>query len=82
MDSTTPQSETGTFAHSNLDFQAATLDRTVRRARSMFQRVLVTWAGDVLELRRRDLLVPRWESSPISAPCQDDWTDEPMKRVA
>ena len=61
---------------------AAALDRTVRRAQSMFHRVLVTWAGDVLELRRRDLLVPRWESSPTSAPCQDDWTEEPMKRVA
>jgi hypothetical protein len=84
MDGTTPQSRTKTenFAPASLDFHAAALDRTVRRAQSMFHRVLVTWAGDVLELRRRDLLVPRWESSPTSAPCQDDWTDEPMKRVA
>ncbi len=82
MDGTTPKGKTETFAPSSLDFQAAALDHTVRRAQSMFQRVLVTWAGDVLELRRRDLLVPRWESSPTSAPCQDDWTDEPMKRVA
>ena len=38
--------------------------------------------GTNMAYRRRDLLVPRWESSPTSAPCQDDWTDEPMKRVA
>lgn len=82
MDGITPQSKTGTFAPSSLDFQSAALERAVGRAQSMFQRVLVTWAGDVLELRRRDLLVPRWESSPTSAPCQDDWTEEPMKRVA
>lgn len=82
MDGTTPQSKTETFALSSLDFQSAALDRAVRGAQSMFQRVLVNWAGDVLELRRRDLLVPRWESSPTSAPCQDDWVEEPMKRVA
>ena len=32
----------------------------VERARRMFNRVLVTWAGDMLELRRRNLLVPEW----------------------
>jgi hypothetical protein len=48
----------------------------------MFQRVLMSWASDVLELRRRDLLVPRWESAPTASDCQDGFDDEPMKRVA
>ncbi|MFM2165364.1 MAG: hypothetical protein RL325_1801 [Planctomycetota bacterium] len=58
------------------------LERRVNDARSMFQRVLVSWAGDVLELRRRNDLVPRWESSPTESDRQDDWGDEPMKHAA
>lgn len=60
--------------------------RQVVDAQAMFQRVLVSWAGDVLELRRRDLLVPRWESTPslggVYAECQEDLPDEPMKHAA
>jgi hypothetical protein len=67
---------------STLDFQRAVLERNVRCAQSMFQRVLMSWASDVLELRRRDLLVPRWESAPTASDCQDGLDDEPMKRVA
>jgi len=48
----------------------------------MFQRVLVNWASDVLELRRRDLLVPRWESTPALTEDQADLPDEPMKHAA
>jgi hypothetical protein len=58
------------------------LERRVNDARSMFQRVLVSWAGDVLELRRRNDLVPRWESSRTESDRQDDWGDEPMKHAA
>jgi hypothetical protein len=58
------------------------LERRVREAQSMFQRVLVCWASDVLELRRRNDLVPRWASSPTDADRQEDRGDEPMKRAA
>lgn len=33
----------------------------VERAHRLFNRVLVNWAGDVLELRRRNLLQPTWD---------------------
>jgi hypothetical protein len=39
------------------DAQMAT---QVERAQRQFNRVLLTWASDVLELRRRHLLVPAW----------------------
>lgn len=65
-----------------LDFRRASLERNVLGAQAMFQRVLMSWASDVLELRRRDLLVPRWESAPTASDCQDGSDDEPMKRVA
>ena len=32
----------------------------VEDAQRLFNRVLVSWAGDVLELRRRKLLQPEW----------------------
>jgi hypothetical protein len=67
---------------STLDFNQAVLVRQVDSARAMFQRVLVCWAGDVLELRRRDLIVPRWVSTPADAECQDNDDGMPMKRVA
>ena len=35
-------------------------DARVEQAHCMFNRVLVSWASDMLELRRRDLLVPDW----------------------
>ncbi|MEY4116965.1 MAG: hypothetical protein RLZZ116_293 [Planctomycetota bacterium] len=67
---------------SSLDFKQAALTRQVLQANTMFQRVLVTWAGDVLELRRRNLLVPRWESTPALTEDQADLPDEPMKHAA
>jgi hypothetical protein len=67
---------------SPLQVSNPSLDRRVRDAHAMFQRVLVCWASDVLELRRRNDLVPRWESSPADVDRQDDWGDEPMKRAA
>ena len=33
----------------------------VERAQRLFSRVLVSWAGDLLELRRRKLLQPEWD---------------------
>ncbi|MFM7051469.1 MAG: hypothetical protein ACKOYN_04960 [Planctomycetota bacterium] len=37
------------------------MDRQVADAHRMFNRVLVTWAGDVLELRRQGLMAPNWK---------------------
>jgi hypothetical protein len=67
---------------SPIDFEQAVMARHVANAQHMFQRVLVCWAGDVLELRRRDLLVPRWASTPSSSDCQADQGNEPMRDVA
>ena len=67
---------------SSLDFKQAALTRQVLQANTMFQCVLVNWASDVLELRRRDLLVPRWESTPALTEDQADLPDEPMKHAA
>jgi hypothetical protein len=67
---------------SSLNSRQAAMVRQVSQANAMFQRVLVTWAGDVLELRRRDLLVPRWESAPAWAEDQVELLDEPMKHAA
>lgn len=66
----------------SLDFKQAAMARQVLHAQAMFQRVLMSWAGDVLELRRRDLIVPRWESAPSWSDNQEDLLDEPMKHVA
>lgn len=66
----------------SLDFKQAAMARQVIQAQGMFQRVLMSWAGDVLELRRRNLIVPRWESTPSAADNQEDLLDEPMKHVA
>ena len=67
---------------SSLDFQQAAMARQVLAAQGMFQRVPLSWASDVLELRRRDLLVPRWESTPTTDLCQEDDDGEPMKHAA
>lgn len=67
---------------SSLDFKQAVMARQVVQAHAMFQRILVTWAGDVLELRRRNLLVPCWESAPALTEDQADLPDEPMKHAA
>jgi putative hemolysin len=56
------------------------LDRCVLDAQARFNRVLVAWAGDVLELRRRGLLVPCWSESPLCAPSQGEAAIEPMNQ--
>ena len=61
---------------------------SVDRAHRMFNRVLVSWAGDVLELRRRNLLNPVWSQADPAhpatspSPCQDADTFLPMKDAA
>jgi hypothetical protein len=69
-----------------LNFNHAAMNRRVEDAHRLFQWTLASWAGDVLELRRRNLLVPRWEQTPTEEPAygvyQGDWPDEPMKRAA
>lgn len=67
---------------SSIDLKQAAMTGQVARAQAMFQRVLMSWAGDVLELRRRNLLVPRWESTPASTDGQEDLPEEPMKHAA
>jgi len=67
---------------SSIKLDSVMATRNVNQARAMFQRVLVCWAGDVLELRRRKLLVPQWEASPGSMDSQAFDAIEPMKRVA
>jgi putative hemolysin len=54
------------------------LDRCVLDAQARFNRVLVAWAGDVLELRRRGLLVPAWNNSASGTPSQGEAAIEPM----
>ncbi len=66
----------------SMEARRASMQRQVSEANRMFQRVLGSWASDVLELRRRDLLVPRWESSPSSTDCQGHIDDEPMMDAA
>jgi hypothetical protein len=49
------------------------VDARVEQAHRMFNRVLVSWASDILELRRRNLLVPDWawaKSARHTASCE------------
>lgn len=69
-------------AHAAIDFQQAWMDRQVAQANSMFNRVLVAWASDVLELRRRGLLVPSWQTSEDAADRQEPLPFEPMNDAA
>ncbi|MFZ9880007.1 MAG: hypothetical protein ACO3QC_01210 [Phycisphaerales bacterium] len=48
----------------SLSIDKTRMDRQVAEARRMFNRVLVCWAGDVLELRRQGLLAPTWKFTP------------------
>jgi len=50
----------------SIAFEKAWMDRQVAGARGKFNRVLVNWAGDVLELRRRNRLLPTWADLPTS----------------
>ena len=65
-----------------LEFQSAWMDRRVADARSMFNRVLVNWAGDVLELRRTNRMVPAWRDGGDSPDRQADPPIEPMNEAA
>ena len=71
--------------HSSSEAYMAT---QVDRAHALFNRVLVSWAGDVLELRRRKLLHPNWQGA---IPAQSTTADSgsqggpsvvPMKNAA
>ena len=44
----------------SIRFDRVWMERQVAQARGRFNRVLVTWAGDVLELRRQNRLLPTW----------------------
>jgi hypothetical protein len=70
-----------TFTHAPLDLGVDRARRLLERAESMFQRTLVTWAGDVLELRRRGELTPNWAGG-LHLPSQAGHPIEPMKRAA
>lgn len=60
----------------------------VERAQSLFNRTLLSWAGDVLELRRRKLLHPSWDraipaqSNAASSASQGAPSVLPMKDAA
>jgi hypothetical protein len=64
-----------------LDLSADRCRLILDRAESMFQRALVTWAGDVLELRRRGELAPSWAGG-LHLPSQAEHPILPMKRAA
>ncbi len=72
----------GTSAGSLLALTPDQCTREVAHARSVFQRTLVAWAGDALELRRRDGQVPCWESSPSASSEQAQSVFLPMNKAA
>lgn len=65
-----------------IDVERAWMDRQVAQAGVLFNRVLVAWAGDVLELRRRGLLVPTWKDVPGPEDRQEPLPFEPMNDAA
>ena len=67
---------------SPINLNDARMAREVECAQSKFQRVLVQWAGAVLELRRRGRLLPTWDSTPVQAIGQDRARVEPMNDAA
>lgn len=48
------------------------MNARVDQAQHQFNRVLTAWAGDLLELRRRNLLEPRWERAKVAHPNGSD----------
>ncbi len=52
-----PKSETV-----SLQIDTRSAEAAVDRAHQLFSRVLMSWASDVLELRRRSELTPIWKS--------------------
>ncbi|MDI9402693.1 MAG: hypothetical protein QM516_02370 [Limnohabitans sp.] len=77
---------------SSLEFKSAWMQRRVEQAQSMYQRVLVAWASDVLELRRIGRANAVWGTAPslglASAEylehnfTDDNQFDEPMNDAA
>ena len=55
----------------SLEIDAALSTALVNAAHRKFSRVLLSWASDVLELRRRAELIPKWKSN---AAASDDWS--------
>ena len=66
----------------SLSIDKARMDRQVAEAHRMFNRVLVCWAGDVLELRRQGLLAPSWKLSLAVTEDQAPMPFEPMNPAA
>lgn len=66
----------------SLDLTAHRGAQLVQAAEALYQRVLVTWAGDVLELRRRNGLVPMWSSGGVHPESQATPPVVPMKKAA
>jgi hypothetical protein len=65
----------GTLADKSLvRLSAAECDDAVRHARQMFNRVLASWAIDLLALRREGRMTPRWQLN--------DDIDESMRQAA
>lgn len=65
-----------------INFVHARMQRHVDEAQRMYQRVLVAWAGDVLELRRTDRLLPSWKPAPFAEDRHDLGDFEPMNKAA
>ena len=65
-----------------LELSASSMKAHVHDAQRAFQRVLVSWAGDMLELRRTGRLQPRWESTPRNHPPQAPSVIVPMNDAA
>lgn len=77
MDSSAEDTKTGCLTIT--DLQSA---RAVDFARRSFQRTLVGWTGDMLELRRQGRLLLRWDSTPRLGTQQDSAIFVPMRDAA
>jgi len=65
-----------------INITTARMNRQVEDAQRMYQRVLVSWASDVFELRRTDRLIPRWRRGENRANEQGHDGFEPMNEAA
>lgn len=65
-----------------INFVTARMQRQVDEAQRQYQRVLVAWAGDVLELRRTGRLLPTWNPGAFADDRRDQDDFEPMNRAA
>ena len=66
---TSPVSDSGAMV--SLEIDVCQSQRAVETAHRLFSRVLLSWASDVLELRRRSELTPKWKSN---ASGSSDWS--------